>query len=58
MSYRVPWQYGEEAATYMAKFLDAKHRLMPHLYNLVSSKDSYAFHELLLTLLVGITSQQ
>ncbi|OJT14122.1 Alpha-xylosidase [Trametes pubescens] len=34
MSYRVPWQYGEAAATYMAKFLDAKHRLMPYLYNL------------------------
>ncbi|KAA1471237.1 alpha-glucosidase [Dentipellis sp. KUC8613] len=33
-SYRVPWQYGEEAATYMAKFLDAKHRLMPYLYQL------------------------
>ena len=36
MSYRVPWQYGEEAATYMARFLEAKHRLMPYLYNLVS----------------------
>ena len=35
-SYRVPWQYGEEAAAYMAKFLDAKHRLMPYLYQLVS----------------------
>ncbi|EJF65632.1 hypothetical protein DICSQDRAFT_49455 [Dichomitus squalens LYAD-421 SS1] len=34
MSYRVPWQYGEEAATYMARFLDAKHRLMPYLYGL------------------------
>ncbi|OBZ75677.1 Alpha-xylosidase [Grifola frondosa] len=34
MSYRVPWQYGEEAATYMARFLDMKHRLMPYLYNL------------------------
>ncbi|PCH38356.1 glycoside hydrolase family 31 protein [Wolfiporia cocos MD-104 SS10] len=34
MSYRVPWQYGEEAATYMARFLDTKHRLMPYLYNL------------------------
>ncbi|KAI0060882.1 hypothetical protein BV25DRAFT_1806732 [Artomyces pyxidatus] len=33
-SYRVPWQYGEAAATYMAKFLDAKHRLMPYLYDL------------------------
>ncbi|KAI0340632.1 alpha-glucosidase [Trametopsis cervina] len=33
-SYRVPWQYGEEAATYMAKFIDAKHRLMPYLYQL------------------------
>ena len=35
----VPWQYGEEAATYMAKFLNAKHRLMPYLYNLVSVTD-------------------
>ncbi|KAI0371721.1 alpha-glucosidase [Pilatotrama ljubarskyi] len=34
MSYRVPWQYGEAAAAYMAKFLDAKHRLMPYLYQL------------------------
>nr|VWO98814.1 ATP-dependent molecular chaperone HSP82 (82 kDa heat shock protein) (Heat shock protein Hsp90 heat-inducible isoform) [Ganoderma boninense] len=34
MSYRVPWQYGEDAATYMARYLDAKHRLMPYLYNL------------------------
>ncbi|EMD38625.1 glycoside hydrolase family 31 protein [Gelatoporia subvermispora B] len=34
MSYRVPWQYGEEAAGYMARFLDAKHRLMPYLYDL------------------------
>ncbi|KAL6309103.1 alpha-glucosidase [Sparassis latifolia] len=34
MSYRVPWQYGEEAAVYMARFLDTKHRLMPYLYNL------------------------
>ncbi|KAI0085476.1 alpha-glucosidase [Irpex rosettiformis] len=33
-SYRVPWNYGEEAATYMAKFIDAKHRLMPYLYQL------------------------
>ncbi|PFH52383.1 glycoside hydrolase family 31 protein [Amanita thiersii Skay4041] len=33
-SYRVPWQYGEEAATHMAKFLNAKHRLMPYLYGL------------------------
>lgn len=36
MSYRVPWHYGEEAAAYMARFLDTKHRLMPYLYNLVS----------------------
>ncbi|RDX48382.1 hypothetical protein OH76DRAFT_1404975 [Lentinus brumalis] len=34
MSYRVPWQYGEAAATYMARFLDAKHRLMPYIYQL------------------------
>ncbi|KAI0049991.1 glycoside hydrolase family 31 protein [Auriscalpium vulgare] len=33
-SYRVPWNYGEEAAKYMAKFLQMKHRLMPYLYNL------------------------
>ncbi|THH14331.1 hypothetical protein EW146_g5986 [Bondarzewia mesenterica] len=33
-SYRIPWEYGEESATYMAKFLEAKHRLMPYLYNL------------------------
>ncbi|THH33989.1 hypothetical protein EUX98_g316 [Antrodiella citrinella] len=31
-SYRVPWQYGEEAAQYMAKFVDIKHRLMPYIY--------------------------
>ena len=35
MSYRVPWHYGEEAAAYMSRFLDAKHRLMPYLYMLV-----------------------
>ncbi|OCH95650.1 hypothetical protein OBBRIDRAFT_788201 [Obba rivulosa] len=34
MSYRVPWQYGEEGAVYMARFLDTKHRLMPYLYDL------------------------
>ncbi|EEB93185.1 hypothetical protein MPER_08199, partial [Moniliophthora perniciosa FA553] len=33
-SYRVPWNYGEEAAKSMAKLLDAKHRLMPYLYDL------------------------
>ncbi|KAF8162970.1 glycoside hydrolase family 31 protein [Crassisporium funariophilum] len=33
-SYRVPWIYGEDAAKSMAKFLNAKHRLMPYLYNL------------------------
>ncbi|KAJ8515514.1 hypothetical protein ONZ45_g7061 [Pleurotus djamor] len=33
-SYRIPWQYGEEAAANMAKWLDAKHRLMPYIYNL------------------------
>jgi len=33
-SYRVPWNYGEEAAKTMSKFVDAKHRLMPYLYNL------------------------
>ncbi|KAH8108115.1 alpha-glucosidase [Cristinia sonorae] len=31
-SYRVPWQYGEEAAHIMAKFVDTKHRLMPYIY--------------------------
>ncbi|KAI0693713.1 alpha-glucosidase [Cytidiella melzeri] len=39
-SYRVPWQYGEEAAAYMAKFIDAKHRLMPHLYQLALEGNS------------------
>ncbi|KAJ6513909.1 alpha-glucosidase [Mycena vitilis] len=33
-SYRVPWQYGEDAAKSMSKFVEAKHRLMPYLYNL------------------------
>ncbi|KDQ59474.1 glycoside hydrolase family 31 protein [Jaapia argillacea MUCL 33604] len=33
-TYRVPWEYGEEAAKYMAKFVATKHRLMPYLYNL------------------------
>ena len=46
MSYRVPWQYGEEAATYMAKFLDTKHRLMPYLYQLVSAKGRKAVMKL------------
>ncbi|TFK72539.1 hypothetical protein BDN72DRAFT_763099 [Pluteus cervinus] len=32
-SYRVPWQYGEEAAKTMADLLEARHRLMPYLYN-------------------------
>lgn len=34
-SYRVPWNYGEEASRVLAKFLDAKHRLMPYLYGQV-----------------------
>ncbi|VDB97661.1 unnamed protein product [Peniophora sp. CBMAI 1063] len=34
ISYRVPWNYSEAAAQNMAKFLDAKHRLMPYLYDL------------------------
>ncbi|KZP14563.1 glycoside hydrolase family 31 protein [Athelia psychrophila] len=33
-SYRVPWNYGEEAAVTMAKFVNAKHRLMPYIFNL------------------------
>lgn len=33
-SYRVPWNYGEEAAKSMSRFLDAKHQLMPYLYEL------------------------
>ncbi|KAF9448364.1 glycoside hydrolase family 31 protein [Macrolepiota fuliginosa MF-IS2] len=33
-SYRVPWNYGEEAAKNMAAWLDAKYRLMPYIYNL------------------------
>lgn len=35
-SYRVPWQYGEEAAQEMSKFLEYKSRMMPYLYQLVS----------------------
>ncbi|KAF8575536.1 glycoside hydrolase family 31 protein [Ramaria rubella] len=31
-SYRVPWEYGEEAPKVLAKFLEAKHQLMPYLY--------------------------
>jgi alpha-glucosidase (family GH31 glycosyl hydrolase) len=31
----VPWIYGEDAAKSMSKFVEAKHRLMPYLYNLV-----------------------
>ncbi|CAA7267659.1 unnamed protein product [Cyclocybe aegerita] len=33
-SYRVPWIYGEDAAKSMSKFLEAKHQLMPYIYNL------------------------
>ncbi|KAF7295119.1 Glycoside hydrolase family 31 protein [Mycena indigotica] len=33
-SYRVPWVYGEAAAKSMSKFVEAKHRLMPYIYNL------------------------
>ncbi|KIK59661.1 glycoside hydrolase family 31 protein [Collybiopsis luxurians FD-317 M1] len=33
-SYRVPWNYGEEAAKNMATMLEAKHSLMPYLYQL------------------------
>jgi len=33
-SYRVPWNYGEEAAQNMATLLEAKHSLMPYLYQL------------------------
>ncbi|KXN82537.1 Alpha-xylosidase [Leucoagaricus sp. SymC.cos] len=33
-SYRVPWNYGEEAAKNMSVWLDAKHRLMPYIYSL------------------------
>ncbi|KAF8061482.1 glycoside hydrolase family 31 protein [Lyophyllum atratum] len=33
-SYRVPWNYGEDAAKSMSRFVEAKHRLMPYIYNL------------------------
>lgn len=36
-SYRIPWEYGEDAAKSMGRFVEAKHRLMPYLYGLVSS---------------------
>ncbi|KAJ7285616.1 alpha-glucosidase [Mycena rebaudengoi] len=39
-SYRVPWQYGEDAAKSMSKFVEAKHRLMPYLYNLAVQANS------------------
>lgn len=45
-SYRVPWVYGEEAAKVLAKYLDAKHRLMPYLYSevlLLSSETNGIF---------------
>lgn len=28
----MPYLYGEECATILSKFLEAKHRLMPYLY--------------------------
>ncbi|EJT96769.1 alpha-glucosidase [Dacryopinax primogenitus] len=31
-SYRVPWNYGEDAAKVMAKYVETKHRLVPYLY--------------------------
>lgn len=40
-SYRVPWQYGEDAAKSMSKLLDAKHRLMPYIYTYVSYPSPY-----------------
>jgi hypothetical protein len=42
-SYRVPWIYGEDAAKSMSKFVEAKHRLMPYLYNLVLLSFYYLF---------------
>ncbi|KAF9050746.1 hypothetical protein BDZ89DRAFT_1154224 [Hymenopellis radicata] len=39
-SYRVPWQYGEDAAKTMSKFLNAKHELMPYLYQLAIESNS------------------
>ncbi|KAG6821150.1 hypothetical protein H0H93_005370 [Arthromyces matolae] len=33
-SYRVPWNYGEESAKSMSRFVEAKHRLMPYIYDL------------------------
>jgi alpha-glucosidase (family GH31 glycosyl hydrolase) len=42
----VPWNYGEEAAKSMAKFVKAKHRLMPYVYNLVREIIGDSFHAL------------
>nr|GAT61247.1 glycoside hydrolase family 31 protein [Mycena chlorophos] len=39
-SYRVPWVYGEETAVSMSKFVEAKHRLMPYLYDLAVKSHS------------------
>jgi alpha-glucosidase (family GH31 glycosyl hydrolase) len=52
-SYRVPWNYGEEAAQSMAKFLDAKHRLMPYLYNLVRAPEAAVVSRLFTSDTVG-----
>lgn len=35
-SYRVPWNYGEEAVKITSKMIQAKHRLMPYLFGQVS----------------------
>ncbi|KUH39080.1 MULTISPECIES: alpha-xylosidase [Streptomyces] len=32
MSYRVPWEFGEEAVEVARQFTELKHRLMPYLY--------------------------
>ncbi|KAG7092242.1 hypothetical protein E1B28_008608 [Marasmius oreades] len=47
-SYRVPWQYGEEAAKGMARLLEEKHRLMPYLYDLVRRMTLYHWSALLI----------
>jgi hypothetical protein len=49
ISESVPWEYGEEAATYMAKYLNAKHRLMPYIYYHVRSMFVANLYEGLMT---------
>ncbi|KAK7461359.1 hypothetical protein VKT23_008537 [Stygiomarasmius scandens] len=45
-SYRVPWNYGEEAAKNMATLVRAKHELMPYLYDQALISHHYGYPSL------------